>query len=249
MTIYMITNLLNNKKYIGITCRKNIKQRWVEHKSKARKNKQYVSLINRAIKKYGEENFKFEIIKKMNDCSIETLLKEEARLIHKNKTLAPLGYNIKDLQTYSCHSTETLKKISSSNQGIKKGNTSKYIGVYLSRDSYRFEIKKNNTSYNKSSSSEIQAAKDYDKMALKLYGSKAITNFPNKEYSKLEIEDFFNNFYKQDRSNMTSKYKYIYFDKRRKKYIVEYKGTYLGQYSCEEEAHKNLQKHIQELNE
>ena len=58
MYLYKITNIINNKKYIGIT--NNYKKRWSNHRCGNSKN----MVIAKAIKKYGKENFLFEIIKK-----------------------------------------------------------------------------------------------------------------------------------------------------------------------------------------
>lgn len=56
-TIYKITNTINNKVYIGFT--NNFEKRIKQHK---RNYKKYDSLLYRAIKKHGLENFKFEIL-------------------------------------------------------------------------------------------------------------------------------------------------------------------------------------------
>lgn len=60
--IYKITNLINNKCYIG--CSKNIEHRWIAHKSESiiEKNPQYNYSIHKAFRKYGIDNFSFEII-------------------------------------------------------------------------------------------------------------------------------------------------------------------------------------------
>jgi len=57
-SIYKITNTLNNKCYIGQT--DDVKRRFTEHKALGygREN----SILYRAIKKYGLENFTFEVI-------------------------------------------------------------------------------------------------------------------------------------------------------------------------------------------
>jgi group I intron endonuclease len=60
---YKITNLKNDKVYIGKTNRPEA--RWREHKSSATNSKsgrKYVCPIASAIRKYGVENFKFEMI-------------------------------------------------------------------------------------------------------------------------------------------------------------------------------------------
>lgn len=60
--IYKITNKVNNKIYIG--CSKNIEHRWNAHKSEAfiSGKPQYDYSIHKAFRKYGLENFLFEII-------------------------------------------------------------------------------------------------------------------------------------------------------------------------------------------
>lgn len=58
--IYKITNLINFKIYIGQSV--NIYQRWHAHKYADCKD----SIIHRAIKKYGIQNFQFEIIEECN---------------------------------------------------------------------------------------------------------------------------------------------------------------------------------------
>ena len=62
--IYKITNLLNNKIYIGQSL--NIERRFKEHCYKGKESRIPLDL---AIQKYGKDNFTFEII--------ENCLKEE----------------------------------------------------------------------------------------------------------------------------------------------------------------------------
>ena len=58
MYVYKITNLINNKIYIGIT--NNYKKRWANECSNFN-DKSKMQVINYAIQKYKKENFKFEI--------------------------------------------------------------------------------------------------------------------------------------------------------------------------------------------
>ena len=58
--IYKIENLINGKKYIGQTIQRP-SHRWAHHKC-ASGRKFVDTYIDRAIAKYGEENFKFEVI-------------------------------------------------------------------------------------------------------------------------------------------------------------------------------------------
>lgn len=81
MQIYKITNLVNNKIYIG--------------KDTVSDKNYYGSgvLIKRAIEKYGIKNFKKEIIEECvsND---ELCLKEKYWIEHFNSTNLKIGYNI-----------------------------------------------------------------------------------------------------------------------------------------------------------
>ena len=88
MYLYLITNSINNKKYIGIT--NNPKKRWENHRC----NNDPTMAIAKAIKKYGAENFKFEILLKnipldeIDDYEIEYIEKYESH-VSTGK-----GYNI-----------------------------------------------------------------------------------------------------------------------------------------------------------
>ena len=90
-TIYKITNLINNKIYIGQT--NNFNKRWRQHKSVAKKDNP-PQIINIAMKKYGIHNFICEPIVcclNLNDSNYleELCIKQYDSLIKNNK-----GYNI-----------------------------------------------------------------------------------------------------------------------------------------------------------
>ena len=92
--IYKITNLLNNKSYIGQSV--HIHRRWQEHCNPNNK-----SQIAQAIQRYGKENFRFEVLE---ECAKTDLNKRENYWIEFYNTLAPNGYNIQD-NTNSVHSS------------------------------------------------------------------------------------------------------------------------------------------------
>ena len=72
--IYKITNLINNHSYVGQSM--NISKRWNAHKEEAKKEKsdKFDYPLYRAIRKYGINNFKFEVLE---ECSINELNEKE----------------------------------------------------------------------------------------------------------------------------------------------------------------------------
>lgn len=108
--VYMHTNIINGKKYIGQTCRKP-EQRWGHNGSgylRKYKDRRYNQpLFAHAILKYGWDNFTHEIIE-------DNLTKKEADKLEKklikqyNTTDSDYGYNIS--KGGSCnHMNETTK--------------------------------------------------------------------------------------------------------------------------------------------
>ena len=65
--IYKITNKINNKCYIGKST--DIESRWKYHIENKNSIKEYNKPLYRAFRKYGIENFSFEIIEELEDYS------------------------------------------------------------------------------------------------------------------------------------------------------------------------------------
>ena len=79
--IYKITNLVNNKIYIGQTIQ-NPKDRWYRHyQQKCLSDNELNMAIKRAIFKYGKDNFKFEVIETIENSDRETLNSREIHWI------------------------------------------------------------------------------------------------------------------------------------------------------------------------
>lgn len=87
--IYKITNLINNNAYIGLSI--NIEKRWLSHKERSQdpNNKEYDKVLYAAFRKYGIDNFKFEILEK---CQPEELKEKEIYWIAYYDTYKH-GYN------------------------------------------------------------------------------------------------------------------------------------------------------------
>jgi len=123
--IYIVTNTINAKQYVGIT--KNLVIRWKSHK-KARGE---TPLLHRAFKKYGKDNFVFTHIADAFDK--EAAFNLERLLIEQHNTYHPNGYNLTKggdggmgAKAGRVVSEETRKKISLSLMGTpspRKGVT------------------------------------------------------------------------------------------------------------------------------
>jgi group I intron endonuclease len=111
--IYVVTNLVNSKQYVGITT--SFDRRWHEHQTDKSR------VLYDAIQKYGIENFHISYIADAFNfecaCDIERML-----IIEKN-TKAPNGYNLTNGGEGSggyVHKEETKKRVSLKLKGIKK---------------------------------------------------------------------------------------------------------------------------------
>lgn len=111
--IYKITNIISKKFYIGETKKINPELRWNEHKRKIEKGIGCPALQD-AVRKYGIDNFRFEIL---IICFDEDRYKLEIEYIQKYNSIVPNGYNLtkggEGGGFYGKkHSNETIKKIS-----------------------------------------------------------------------------------------------------------------------------------------
>jgi group I intron endonuclease len=97
--IYLITNTVNGKRYVGQTQREDIETRWRQHRSIDTAS--IGRYISSAYKKYGINKFKFQII---CICFNEACNLLETEYIKKFNTLSPNGYNLKEGGNNSrCH--------------------------------------------------------------------------------------------------------------------------------------------------
>lgn len=90
--IYCITNTINGKKYVGKT--NGPDRRWKDHRSLCNKidGLQYEKLLYRAMRKYGVDNFTYELLQKYG--SDNEALDDEDRWIDKLQSrVSQHGYN------------------------------------------------------------------------------------------------------------------------------------------------------------
>lgn len=113
--IYLITNKINGKKYIGQTRCYDINKRWRHHKTKDRYT--IGKYLLAAYNKYGLINFKFQII---CICFDEDVNKYEIEYIKKYNSFAPNGYNL--TKGGECQRKIKTKNISTNYPKRKKGD-------------------------------------------------------------------------------------------------------------------------------
>jgi len=130
-SLYCITNIVNNKVYIGQTIA--LKQRWYDHKRAAKNNPNQI--IHHAMIKYGIENFMFESItscKTQDDANeVEVLL----IIQYESHISMGKGYNVSNGGNNASKTEDWKRKVSNKLMGhkvsqetrekVSKGNTGK----------------------------------------------------------------------------------------------------------------------------
>lgn len=147
--IYKIENLINNKIYIGSTI--NFKQRLKHHKYQLKNNIHHSRYLQNAWNKYGDENFKIEILE---ECVEEDILTKEQYYIdnlNSSYNILPLAYRTKGVkrsletrlkmrnsQLGKKFSKETIDKMRKSKTGVEHPDNSKRI-----KSVYQIDLKTN----------------------------------------------------------------------------------------------------------
>jgi len=116
--IYKIENLINGKVYIGSA--KLFKNRWRRHRQQLIKQTHGNRHLQRAWNKYGEENFKFDIVE---TCSLDILIDREQFYID-SLDACQFGYNLSPTAGSNLGmkwAAESRKKLSIAQTGKKRG--------------------------------------------------------------------------------------------------------------------------------
>lgn len=143
--IYEIRNTINGKRYIG--CSKNISTRFIKHKSRLKNNNHKNIYLQNAYNKYGEDNFEYNILFKLN--SETEMYKKEKELISENDGLYNLAEGGLGGDTFTNRSEESkaitrerlskASKISNEkNKSLHSDNTTKL----WQNDKYREKVLK-----------------------------------------------------------------------------------------------------------
>lgn len=118
MFIYVITNDVNDKAYVGLYSGGDLRIRWRRHKSAARGSSK--TAIHRAMRKYGIEKFHITAIWSGHffgdnlKSALNKLGELEKYYIRCLRTKCPNGYNAADGGTINCgfkHSKGTIEKL------------------------------------------------------------------------------------------------------------------------------------------
>ncbi len=128
--IYLIQNKINDKIYIGQTC-KNVDERWKNHIKNARYSSSKNSAIHNSINKHGKFNFTIsEELKLINETQHSLDLFEKYYIQKFKATSNKYGYNLTDGGSGGKHNQEIIEKIRQSNIEAAKGK----VGVPLSQE-------------------------------------------------------------------------------------------------------------------
>lgn len=110
ITVYKITCVPNEKRYIGITINA-LSKRWRQHLADARKLSRGIGALHQAIRHYGEHQFTIEVICEVVDLREACAM--ERSLIASHNTMRPNGYNLTsggESTAGTKHSVETVEK-------------------------------------------------------------------------------------------------------------------------------------------
>lgn len=123
--IYIIQNLINNKGYIGKSV--NIENRFIRHLSELRHNRHCNPYLQKAFNKYGENNFKLNILEECNEKALDNKEKYWIKY-YKDKKICEL-YNITDGGTGGKMPQYIIDKARPKiSKAAKEGNYVRHIG-------------------------------------------------------------------------------------------------------------------------
>lgn len=185
--IYIYTNKINNKQYIEQT--NNIKRRQKQHKEDSYHNyssARYFQPIHQAMRKYGIDNFSFDVIEEIISDNRAIVNEKENYWIKEKNTFAPNGYNISvgkvsnDIINKSSLSVEQIDQIF---KDLKNNLSLKEVSIkHNLSESFISSINNGNRLYREDEKYPIQNNKIPNEYYLKV-----INMLINTRYSMAEI--------------------------------------------------------------
>jgi group I intron endonuclease len=125
MIVYVITNKVNGRQYVGQTIR-SVEERWKQH---CASNSNCV-LLRRAIKKYGKVRFTVKVL--MQCDSLKQMNRKEMYYIRLFKSLSPNGYNLTsggDSGGYQSKETRLKRSVAHRGKHLTEKLSEKYLSL------------------------------------------------------------------------------------------------------------------------
>jgi group I intron endonuclease len=193
--IYKITNTVTNKCYIGETILDTPEKRWNGHIQTLKRNAGCPALKD-AMKKYGVDKFKFEVL---IICFDEDVDKYEREYIKKYNSMVPNGYNI--LPGGKCgggfkgkkHSEESIKKMV---EGVKKFREANPDHFETYRERHQATMKNVDTSSAVKNSEKFKKAKEEGRI-----GGRAHKDGKLSEETKKKISESVKKYFQENGPN------------------------------------------------
>ena len=90
-TIYLITCTETGEMYVGLTTKRDVRERWREHFRTAKTQTHKCTALYARMRMFGRKGFKCEVLL---TAPVDKLYKEEMRLIAELNTMWPNGLNM-----------------------------------------------------------------------------------------------------------------------------------------------------------
>lgn len=194
--VYVITNIKNNKKYIGC-CIGSFRGRLNGHKRSLRKGIHNNTYLQRAWNKYGEENFNVDIVEIIEIKDKKLIQDREAFYIEKYKTAKrQFGYNMIDYHDgVALHSQESKDKMSAAAQKNYENNLLLYGKGCSPETSQKISKSSKGKKFSKEHKQKIAIATSKARKGTKLSEehklniSKGVSGVNNPRYGKKKSEE------------------------------------------------------------